>query len=211
MGRSEKETLTAAQIFYPCMQCSDIFHLKADITNLGMDQRKVNILAREIGPKLGFWKPVIVSNHMLMGLMKPSEDVNDPIEKAIAMKMSKSIPDSAIFMTDSEQEVKRKISKAYCPEKQIEENPMIEYMRYIIFEKFDKVKIERLEKFGGDVVYQNINELCRDFSSGKLHPMDLKGATAEYINQLLEPVRKHFSKGNPKKLADFVKAQQVTR
>lgn len=47
MGRSEQDELTAAQIFYPCMQCADIFFLKADICQLGMDQRKVNVLARE--------------------------------------------------------------------------------------------------------------------------------------------------------------------
>jgi tyrosyl-tRNA synthetase len=47
MGRTDKDTLTAAQIMYPCMQCTDIFFLGADITSLGMDQRKVNVLARE--------------------------------------------------------------------------------------------------------------------------------------------------------------------
>ena len=73
MGRKESEQLSAAQIFYPCMQCADIFHLKADITQLGMDQRKVNILAREVGPKLGFGKPVVVSHHMLMGLGEPKQ------------------------------------------------------------------------------------------------------------------------------------------
>jgi len=31
MGRSESDDLTAAQIFYPCMQCADIFFLKASI------------------------------------------------------------------------------------------------------------------------------------------------------------------------------------
>jgi len=41
MGRSESEALQASQIFYPVMQCSDIFQLKTDITQLGMDQRKV--------------------------------------------------------------------------------------------------------------------------------------------------------------------------
>lgn len=28
MGRSDEEELTAAQIFYPCMQCADVFFLK---------------------------------------------------------------------------------------------------------------------------------------------------------------------------------------
>src|SRR3989338_6671749 len=68
MGRKETEVQQASQIIYPCMQCADIFELGADITQLGMDQRKVNVLARELGPKLGFWKPVVVSHHMLMGL-----------------------------------------------------------------------------------------------------------------------------------------------
>lgn len=46
MGRKEDEEMSAAQIFYPCMQCADVFFLKADICQLGMDQRKVNMLAR---------------------------------------------------------------------------------------------------------------------------------------------------------------------
>jgi hypothetical protein len=33
--------LTAAQILYPLMQCTDIFFLRADICQLGVDQRKV--------------------------------------------------------------------------------------------------------------------------------------------------------------------------
>src|SRR5438067_12119906 len=71
MGRSEKDKLSAAQILYPCMQAADIFELGCDITQLGMDQRKVNMLAREVGPKLGLWKPVVVSHHMLAGLQQP--------------------------------------------------------------------------------------------------------------------------------------------
>jgi tyrosyl-tRNA synthetase len=55
MGRTESEVQQASQILYPCMQAADIFYLKADICQLGMDQRKVNVLAREIGPKIN-WK-----------------------------------------------------------------------------------------------------------------------------------------------------------
>ena len=47
MGRDEGGDLAASQIFYPCMQCADIFHLQADVTQLGLDQRKVNVLALE--------------------------------------------------------------------------------------------------------------------------------------------------------------------
>lgn len=209
MGRNE-EGLSGSQILYPCMQAADIFELKADITQLGMDQRKVNMLAREIGPKLGFWKPVVVSHHMLMGLQLPKVE-GTGVDRAIALKMSKSVPDSAIFMTDSREEVKRKINKAYCPEKQAEENPVLEYCKYIVFEKVKKIKIERPAKFGGNVEYNSYDDLEKDFVAGKLHPMDLKNATASNINELLEPVRKHFSKGTAKKLLEEVQAMKVTK
>ena len=210
MGRKEGETLSGSQILYPCMQAADIFELKADITQLGMDQRKVNVLAREIGSKLGFWKPVVVSHHMLMGLQQPKSNASG-VERSIELKMSKSVPDSAIFMTDSSEEIERKIRKAYCPEKQLQENPILEYCKYIVFEKFGKMKIERPDKFGGDVSYNSFEELAKDFSEGKMHPADLKQATAGYINELIEPVRKHFSKGKPKEFLESVQSFKVTR
>jgi tyrosyl-tRNA synthetase len=194
------------------MQCADIFHLDADIAQLGLDQRKVNMLAREVAPKLGFKKPVVVSHHMLMGLSEPPKSELKGAEAAIAKKMSKSNPDSAIFMTDSEDEIKRKIKKAFCPEKIVVDNPILEYCKYIIFEKIDTVKIERPEKFGGNVQYSSYEQLEYAFEKGDLHPMDLKTAVSGYVNDLLEPVREYFEK-NPeaRKLKEQVESFKVTR
>lgn len=210
MGRNEEEVMQASQILYPCMQCADIFQLQADITQLGMDQRKVNVLAREIGPKLGWWKPVIVSHHMLAGLQKVETNQKDAVEKAIEMKMSKSKPDTAIFMTDEEEEIKRKIMKAYCPDKELQENPIMEYYKYIIFEKFKEVKIERKKQ--GPLVVMNYKELAKLYSNGEIHPLDLKEATAKYVNELIEPVRKHFkTNAKARKLLEEVNSYEVTR
>ncbi|MCP3681177.1 MAG: tyrosine--tRNA ligase [bacterium] len=202
MGRKENDNLAASQILYPCMQCADIFHLGVDITQLGMDQRKVNMLAREVGPTLGFWKPVVVSHHMLMGLGKPPKDVATE-EKVMELKMSKSKPHTAIFMTDSSKEIKNKLGKAYCPEKVVDENPIMEYAKYIIFEKFKELNIKRPAKFGGDLSIGSYDELCKMYSSGKLHPLDLKNGVADHLDQLIEPVRTHFEKN--KKAADLLK------
>ncbi|MBN1159787.1 MAG: tyrosine--tRNA ligase [Candidatus Diapherotrites archaeon] len=211
MGRSEKDTLQASQILYPCMQCADIFYLKTDVCQLGMDQRKVNMLAREIAPKFNFKKPVAVHHHMLMGLLEPPKGTTDATERAIAMKMSKSIPDSAIFMLDSEDEIQRKLKKAYCPPKQVEENPILEYAKYIIFNKFDSITIKRPEKFGGNLEIQSYDELVKEYEAG-LHPLDLKQAIGEKVNELLVPVREHFEKkSKAHKLAEFMESLQVTR
>ena len=211
MGRSESESLQASQIFYPVMQCADIFHLKADICQLGMDQRKVNMLARELGSKLGFWAPVAVHHHMLMGLGQPP--VGDKtVERAIAMKMSKSNPDSAIFMDDSEEEIRRKIKKAYCPEGVEKENPILEYCKYIIFEKEKELMVERPDKFGGNVLFASYAELEKAFIEKKLHPMDLKTSVAERLVEMMEPVKMHFLKNaKARKLLDEVKSFEVSK
>ncbi len=212
MGRSEDDTLAASQIMYPCMQAADIFYLGADICQLGMDQRKVNMLAREIGPKIGFYKPVIISHHMLMGLSEPPKGIENATEKAIAMKMSKSKPDTAIFMTDTEADIKRKISKAYCPEGDAKDNPVLEYCRYIIFEKFDSILIERPEKWGGNLEFKNYEELEAAFAKKELHPADLKTAVTRYVNELIKPVRDHFENNQQaKELLEKVKSYQITR
>lgn len=205
MGRSQKDSLKASQIFYPCMQCADIFYLGADATQLGMDQRKVNVLAREVGEKVGYYKPVVISNHMITGLVEVKTQLKGT-EAAIAKKMSKSNPDSAIFMTDSYDEIKRKISKAYCPQNIVEDNPVIDYNKYIVFDLINKVKIERPSKFGGDVEYNNYLELEKDYLEGKLHPVDLKNSTIENINKLIKPTRDHFEKNS--KARDLLKQVQ---
>jgi tyrosyl-tRNA synthetase len=126
------------------------------------------------------------------------------------MKMSKSKPDTAIFMTDDEEEIKRKIMKAYCPEKDVFENPIIEYYKYILFEKFKEIKIER--KKHGELIVDNYKELAKLYSNGEIHPMDLKEAAAKYVNDLIEPVRKHFKTNTKaKKLLEQVNSYEVTR
>ncbi len=216
MGRKEDEVLQASQILYPCLQCSDIFHLKADITQLGMDQRKVNMLAREIGPAMGLWKPVVVSHHMLMGLGKPSTEEDNALERTIELKMSKSRPETAIFMSDTEEDVRRKISKAYCPEGDVSENPVLEYCRFIIFERLRELKkpfhVDRPQKYGGPLSFQDYEELEKAFAEKRLHPLDLKKAAAEHLNFLLEPIRKSLAKNRKaQELAREIKTFEVTR
>ncbi|MFW9874461.1 MAG: tyrosine--tRNA ligase [Candidatus Thorarchaeota archaeon] len=208
MGRSESEKLSASQILYPLMQAADIFYLPADICQLGMDQRRVNMLAREVAKKLNKPKPIAIHHHMLMGLYKPPDTNLAGIDRTIEIKMSKSDPDSAIFMLDSPDDVKRKINKAYCPPKQVDENPVLEYCKYIIFELIDVFKVERPKKYGGKIAYDSYKKLEKDYLEGKLKPPDLKQATIKYLNQFLAPVIDHFQKDEEaNKLYKFVQTE----
>ena len=211
MGREDSVNNPAAQILYPLMQAADIHHLEEDIAQLGLDQRKVNMLAREVFPKLGFKPPVVISHHMLLGLQFTESNL-EGIEKKIAIKMSKSKPETAIFMTDSKEEIFRKFSKAYCPEGQEQDNPILEYAKYIVFEKCNKITIERPAKFGGNLTVKSYDGLRDLFIDKKIHPMDLKNCIAKYINELLEPVRQHFENNKKaKELKEKVLSFKVTR
>jgi tyrosyl-tRNA synthetase len=216
MGRKEGELTETAQYFYPMMQTADIFHLKADICQLGLDQRRANMLARELGPKLGWHKPVVVSHHMLMGLegVKQPEgyEENAKLDSEISSKMSKSKPSTCIYMHDSKEEIRKKINSAFCPEKQIEGNPIMEYSKHLIFRKFDCMKIERPAKFGGSIEFSSYAELESAYRSGTLHPMDLKNGVADGLDKMINPVREHFERNKKaKELYEFVKNAKITR
>jgi tyrosyl-tRNA synthetase len=150
---------------------------------------------------------------MLMGLGEPPKtEGKDATERTIDLKMSKSKPDTAVFMTDSEEDVKRKMKKAWCPEGQIEENPVLEYFKYIIFEKFDTVMIERPEKYGGNVELTSYADLEHKFKAKEIHPMDVKTCAATYIEMIVRPVRDAIlNDSHLKKLREEIKSFEVTR
>jgi tyrosyl-tRNA synthetase len=212
MGREENASNPASQILYPIMQAADIIHLGANIANLGLDQRKVNMFARDIFPKIKQRKPVCVHNHMLMGLQFKVEEGMSEIDRKIAMKMSKSKPETAIFMTDTQKEVTKKFNKAHSIDGIINDNPVLEYFKYIIFQKYNKITIQRPEKFGGNLEYNSYQELEEAFEKQDLKSVDLKQGASKYINELLEPTRKHFEENKQaKELLEKVKSYNITR
>jgi len=189
MGRdSEEAEKDLSKLFYPAMQVSDIFYLDVDVAYGGTDQRHAHMLARDVAKKLGRKAPVAIHTPLLTGLEAGSR--MNPLEA----KMSKSKPDSMISIHDDAESVKRKIKKAYCPEKQVEGNPILEICKFVIFPELnnDVFLIERPEKFGGNLEFSSYESLEKAFVEG-LHPLDLKQATATYINKILAPVHEYFN------------------
>ncbi|HEX17351.1 MAG TPA: tyrosine--tRNA ligase [Thermoplasmatales archaeon] len=199
MGRKEEEAeKDLSKLFYPVMQVADIFYLDIDVAYGGIDQRHAHMLARDTAKKMRMKKPVALHTPLLPSLQARGR--MDPID----MKMSKSKPESMISIHDSEEEVERKIRKAYCPEREVENNPILDIWRYLIFQEFKEVKVERPRRFGGDITLKSFKELEEIFSKGDLHPLDLKNTTSKYINEILQPIRKYFD-SHPDNLEFFLK------
>jgi tyrosyl-tRNA synthetase len=194
-GRKESEARRVSDYMYTPMQVADIFHMEVKICQLGMDQRKANVVARELGERLGYWKPVCVHHSYLQGLVKPPVwPIPKEREREIlsSIKMSKSRPETCVFIYDSPEEIKKKISMAFCPEKVVEYNPILEICKYIIFKEKKTFTVDRPAKYGGRVEFQSFRELAHYYAGGSLHPQDLKNSVAEELSEILAPVRRYF-------------------
>jgi tyrosyl-tRNA synthetase len=169
-------------LVYALMQSLDVAALDADIAYGGIDQRGIYMLARELLPDHGYEKPVCVFAPLLSGLT--------------GGKMSASDAASKVNLTDSDEEVAEKLQQAYCPMGEVEDNGVLEYVRFLVFpllaERDEPFLVERPEKYGGDLTYDDYESLEADFVSEALHPQDLKDATATHLADLLAPVRERL-------------------
>ncbi|MCK5628856.1 tyrosine--tRNA ligase [Candidatus Bathyarchaeota archaeon] len=214
-GRNETDAHYVSDFLYTPMQVADIFQMKVKICQLGIDQRKANVVAREIGEKIGYWKPVCVHHHLLQGLDKPTVwpiPKGKEKEALTSAKMSKSKPSTCIFIYDKPIEIKQKMKKAFCPERIAQFNPVLDICKSIIFREKETFNIERPAKFGGLAEFHNFQELKEAYTKGTLHPLDLKNGVAEALIEIMEPVRRYFRNNvKAKECLEAVRQAKVTR
>jgi tyrosyl-tRNA synthetase len=204
MGREEQDdSVETAKLMYPMMQAADIFLLGANIAQAGMDQRKVHVVAREAAMAVKTFpmkdskgnqiKPVAIHTPILLGLQ--AQEINrdgEADETAMRTKMSKSKADSGVSVHDLPEDIKRKINSAYAPEGVTENNPVLNWVKYLVFYDSALLTIERDEKWGGNMEFSSYEELEKAYTEKNLHPMDLKNALADWLIKKLEPVHKFF-------------------
>jgi tyrosyl-tRNA synthetase len=210
MGRGEDEA--ASKLIYPAMQVSDIYYMDLDIALGGMDQRKAHMLAREAATKVGKKVKSPVALHFALLPSLTGDRIRDerpviveengkqklqaPAHISIDAKMSKSRPETAIFIHDSTEIIKSKLKGAFCPAGVVEGNPVTELARLIVLPLAGALEVKRPAKFGGDVSFDSWDALAQAYTSGALHPADLKTAVASGLAELQRPVREHFDR-NP--------------
>jgi tyrosyl-tRNA synthetase len=167
---------TVSQMIYPIMQMADIAMLGVDAAVGGIDQRKIHMLAREHLINFGYKAPVCIHTPILNGLD--------------GKKMSSS-QGNYISVADTEEEIRKKCQKAFCPP-EIPENPILQIFQYHIFPRLPKIVIKRPEKFGGDRIFMSYNDLESSYGRGEVHPLDLKKTCGESLVEILAPVREYI-------------------
>ena len=136
---------------------------------LGADQDPHFRVARDVMPKIGYYKPAILHCKFMPGL------------RGIETKMSASDPTSTIFTTDSPKTVENKIKrhafsggrKTLAEHKKLGGNPDVDICYqwlYLLFEQDDK----------------KMKKIYNDYKSGKLTTGELKAYTIKKINSFLK-------------------------
>lgn len=168
-------------LLYPGLQALDEEYLKVDAQFGGVDQRKIFTFSEKYLPQLGYEKRIHFMNPMVPGLA--------------GGKMSSSEEDSKIDLLDSPANVKKKLKKAFCEPGNVTDNGLLSFVKHVLFSLFKEgegFEINRSEENGGDITFNDYNDLEQYFADNKLHPADLKATVEKYINKLLEPIRKEF-------------------
>jgi tyrosyl-tRNA synthetase len=167
---------TVSQMIYPIMQMADIAMLGVDAAVGGIDQRKIHMLAREHLINFGYKAPVCIHTPILNGLD--------------GKKMSSS-QGNYISIADTEDDIRKKCQKAFCPP-EIAENPILQIFQHHVFPRLPEITIKRPEKFGGDRTFTTYPDLEASYDRGEVHPLDLKKACGESLVEIFEPVREYI-------------------
>jgi tyrosyl-tRNA synthetase len=203
-GQKDYRKQPFSRFLYTPMQVADIFYLGVDICQLGMDQRRANILAREKGPRLTLengWnsvglggKPVCVHHHLLMGLQGPGRmgyEVDQKLDQEISSKQAKSRPQTCIFVHESLDQIEAKMKRAYF-EPRNPENAVLEICRYILM-RGDESPMTVTTRKEGQIEFGTYTDLEKAVSEGRVHPSDLKESVSDALYKFLEPSRRYFS------------------
>ena len=204
-SRSETDP-EVSKVIYPLMQIADIDALDVDAVLAGIDQRKIHMLARNLLPILAKEKkresyhlPVFIHFPLLSGLR--------------SSKMSKSISNSYILVHDPPEVIQRRIMYAYCPpcdsakkKSLLENNPILQICKYIIFRKLDAMVIDR--RYSTPLYVDSYKELERFYENGNVHPEDLKKAVGLTLAKILDSTRRYLQSAQTLKHMPFLEVEK---
>ena len=194
---------------YPILQALDEVHLRVDAQFGGIDQRKIFMYAREYLPKLPsnrfdktlkYNKRIHLMNEMVPGISTTkTEETKEPVEDdaGISNKMSASNEKTKIDLLDGNKSIRKKINSAYCLPGDDIDNSLMVILEKVLFKimehREEKFVIRRKEEYGGDLEFENIDQVRKMYRSEELHPDDFKNGISSYLIDLFEPIKTVFA------------------
>ncbi|MCL4366334.1 tryptophan--tRNA ligase [Patescibacteria group bacterium] len=178
LDQGEQDTLGLYE--YPVLMAADILLPKANLVPVGKDQKAHVELARDLALKFNsLYSEIFPLPEPLIGEIPTLPGIDG---KA---KMSKSL-NNAIFLTDTPQEIERKVMSMYTDPKRIhstdpgtvEGNPVFIY----------------LDAFGTETDDVQITSLKERYRTGQVGDIEVKKYLVKILNNFLDPIRQRRNK-----------------
>jgi len=178
MARDANIEMPFGLLGYPVLQAADILCVRGNIVPVGKDNAAHVEVAREIARRFNsLYGEVLPIPEVIPG------DVPSLVGTDGQAKMSKSL-NNAIFLSNSAQEVKRKVMTMYTDPKRVradipgtvEGNPV-----FIYHDAFNRNRAE-------------VDDLKTRYRAGEVGDVEVKQKLADAINEMLEPMRERRAK-----------------
>lgn len=197
----QEKNVPMTNLMYPILQALDMVHLKCDAFIGGNDQIKINSFGMDFLSSIGYTQRyTYLMTPMIAGISTKKQDAT--------VKMSSSGDSSKVELLFTPEEIKKAISKAYCLEKDIDDNSLLKLCKNLVFKltnEFPTVKYDGETKTCLPFkTYTSYDELEKDFALGSvdggLHPADLKDSMTNFFVDFLKPIRDDFDNDDAREL-----------
>lgn len=168
---------TLALYSYPVLQTADILLVKASLVPVGKDQKAHIELARDLAIKFNnTYGEVFPVPEPMIGEVPTLPGTDGQT------KMGKST-NNAIFLTDTKEEVKKKVMGMYTDPNRVHGNEPGEVEGNPVFTYLDAFGQSQSEK-------SKVEELKKRYKEGTVKDTEVKEFLVEVLEEFLEPIRK---------------------
>src|SRR3990167_3850288 len=172
------ENPTLGLLSYPVLMAADILMVRANLVPVGKDQTSHVEITREIAEKFNStYKEVFPLPEALI----PQQGTLPGIDGKA--KMSKSL-NNAIYLSDSAEDVKRKVSQMYTDPARIHPNDPGKVEGNPVFVYHEAFNVNKKE----------VDDLKKRYMEGKVGDVEVKEKLAAALNNFLEPIRERRAK-----------------
>lgn len=172
------ETASLGLLSYPVLQAADILMVQANLVPVGKDQASHLEVTREIAEKFNsLYGNTFPIPETLIGEVPTLPGIDG---KA---KMSKSL-DNAIYLSDSEDDVKKKVMQMYTDPNRIHATDPGTVLGNPVFIYHDTFNTDKEE----------VSELKKRYALGKVSDVEVKEKLVAALNIFLDPIREKRSK-----------------
>jgi tryptophanyl-tRNA synthetase len=181
----QRELVSAGLFFYPVLMAADVLAYRAHEVPVGDDQRQHVELMRDIAQRFNarFGEELVVPGHRIPSVGARIMDLQDPKKK---MSTTGGTPEGTVYVLDTPKDVEKKFKRAVTDSA---DPPAIHRAP-------DKPGISNLI----DVLAVSSGRTPEQVEAAMADARgygDLKVATAQAVNEMLEPVRARYAELRP--------------